>query len=99
MSLRQSARSCSGTPVSADTYRTLQMQTPSVSSSGEPVNPGSKQKETLWILSEVYYPEVISTGYYLTSIAEGLTDKFDVRVITGQPKHMSRGLKAPKREV
>ena len=53
----------------------------------------------LWILSEVYYPEEISTGYYLTSIAEGLTGEFDVKVLTGQPKHMARGLRAPKREV
>ncbi|MBV9215704.1 MAG: glycosyltransferase family 4 protein [Acidobacteria bacterium] len=55
-------------------------------------------KPTLWVLTEVYYPEEISTGYYLTSIAEGLTDSFKVKVITGQPKHMSRGSRAPKRE-
>jgi glycosyltransferase involved in cell wall biosynthesis len=57
------------------------------------------QRKRLWILTEVYHPEEISTGYYLTSIAEGLTDDFDVKVLTGQPKHMSRGLTAPKREV
>lgn len=50
-------------------------------------------------MTEVYYPEEISTGYYLTSIAEGLADKFSVKVLCGQPKHMSRGLTAPKREV
>ncbi len=50
-------------------------------------------------MTEVYYPEEISTGYYLTSIAEGLADKLDVKVLCGQPKHMSRGLTAPKREV
>lgn len=53
---------------------------------------------TLWILTEVYYPEEISTGYYLTSIAEGLAQHRTVKVITGQPKHMSRGKRAPKRE-
>jgi colanic acid biosynthesis glycosyl transferase WcaI len=52
----------------------------------------------LWILTEVYYPEEISTGYYLTQIAEGLAASRDVKVITGQPKHMSRGLKAEKHE-
>jgi colanic acid biosynthesis glycosyl transferase WcaI len=57
------------------------------------------QKKRLWILTEVYYPEEISTGYYLTSIAEGLADDFEVKVLCGQPKHMSRGLTAPKREV
>src|SRR4051812_33502206 len=56
-------------------------------------------KRTLWILTEVYYPEEISTGYYLTSIAEGLTDQFCVKVLCGQPKHMARGVTAPKREV
>jgi colanic acid biosynthesis glycosyl transferase WcaI len=54
--------------------------------------------DTLWILTEVYYPEEISTGYYLTQIAEGLAASRDVKVITGQPKHMARGLKAEKHE-
>ena len=53
---------------------------------------------TLWILTEVYYPEEISTGYYLTSIAEGLAAQRTVKVITGQPKHMARGQKAPRYE-
>jgi glycosyltransferase involved in cell wall biosynthesis len=54
---------------------------------------------TLWVLTEVYYPEEISTGYYLTAIAEGLTETNRVKVLTGQPKHMARGLKAAKREL
>ena len=29
-----------------------------------------EKAKTLWILTEVYYPEEISTGYYLTEIAE-----------------------------
>ena len=53
----------------------------------------------LWILTEVYYPEQISTGYYMTSIAEGLAASREVIVLTGQPKHMSRGLVAAKREL
>ncbi len=57
------------------------------------------EKSRLWILTEVYYPEEISTGYYMTSIAEGLAADRDVRVLTGQPKHMSRGMVAPKREI
>ena len=56
-------------------------------------------ENTLWILTEVYYPEDISTGYYLTSIAEGLAKERRVKVLTGQPKHMSRGKRAPSREV
>ncbi len=53
---------------------------------------------TLWVLTEVYYPEEMSTGYYLTSIAEHLAKSRKVNVITGQPKHMARGIRAPKRE-
>ncbi len=59
----------------------------------------TSNETTLWILTEVYYPEEISTGYYLTSIAEGLAKVNKVKVLTGQPKHMSRGLRAPSREI
>lgn len=59
---------------------------------------GDTAPNTLWVLTEVYYPEEISTGYYLTSIAEGLARNRTVKVLTGQPKHMSRGERAPKRE-
>lgn len=56
-------------------------------------------ENTLWVLTEVYHPEEISTGYYLTSIAEGIAAASrKVKVITGQPKHMSRGIRSPKRE-
>ncbi len=58
----------------------------------------SEQKNRLWVISELYYPEETSTGYYLTRIAEGLTDKFDVKVISGQPNYSARGTIAPKRE-
>lgn len=58
----------------------------------------SEQKNRLWLISELYYPEETSTGYYLTRIAEGLTDKFDVKVISGQPNYSARGTIAPKRE-
>lgn len=61
--------------------------------------PDTTRPNTLWILTEVYYPEMISTGYYLTTIAEGLAKQREVKVITGQPKHMSRGEKAPAHEV
>ena len=61
--------------------------------------PESETSNCLWILTEVYYPEEISTGYYMTSIAEGIATERKVTVITGQPKHMSRGLRAPKHEI
>ncbi|MEJ7623133.1 MAG: glycosyltransferase family 4 protein [Pyrinomonadaceae bacterium] len=58
----------------------------------------SRKSNTLWILTEVYYPEDISTGYYLTTIAESLAEHRTVKVLTSQPKHMSRGKRAAKRE-
>ncbi len=57
------------------------------------------QLPRLWVISELYYPEETSTGYYMTRIAEGLTDKFQVKVISGQPNYSARGTTAPKREV
>ncbi|NNE66013.1 MAG: glycosyltransferase family 4 protein [Pyrinomonadaceae bacterium] len=56
------------------------------------------KRPRLWVVSELYYPEMTSTGYYLTKIAEGLADDFDVRVICGQPNYSARGTRAPKRE-
>ena len=52
----------------------------------------------LWVASELYYPEETSTGYFLTHIAEGLTAKFDVRVIAGQPHYDGLGTAVPRRE-
>lgn len=65
--------------------------------------PGSEfptviRRRRLWVVSELYYPEETSTGYYLTRIAEGLADAADVRVICGQPNYSRRGIKAAKRE-
>jgi glycosyltransferase involved in cell wall biosynthesis len=53
----------------------------------------------LWVLTELYYPEETSTGYYMTKIAEGVAGSFDVRVICGQPNYSKRGTRAPSREV
>lgn len=52
----------------------------------------------LWIVTEVYYPEEISTGYYLTSIAEGLAEQRKIKVLCGQPNYAARGTIAPKNE-
>jgi len=53
----------------------------------------------LWVVSELYYPEETSTGYYLTRIAEGLTNDFEVKVLCGQPNYSARGTRSPKREI
>jgi len=53
----------------------------------------------LWIVCEVYYPEITSTGYYLTAIAEALAQDRTVKVICGQPNYASRGTTASRHEV
>lgn len=62
-------------------------------------NQSSVNLRRIWVVTEVYYPEVISTGYYLTSIAEGLAKNADVRVLCGQPNYAARGQKASKHEI
>lgn len=57
-----------------------------------------KSPKTLWIVSELYYPEETSTGYYLTKLAEGLASDFEVKVLCGQPNYSARGINSPKRE-
>jgi glycosyltransferase involved in cell wall biosynthesis len=61
--------------------------------------PIDDKKKRLWVVTELYYPEETSTGYYLTRIAEGLAGDFDVKVMCGQPNYSARGAVAPKREV
>lgn len=58
----------------------------------------TENRQTLWIVSELYYPEETSTGYYLTRTAEDMTKTFTVRVVCGQPNYSSRGVKAAKKE-
>jgi glycosyltransferase involved in cell wall biosynthesis len=59
---------------------------------------GSKERTRVWVFSELYHPEQTSTGYFLTRIAEGLADEFDVHAVCSQPTYSSRGLVAPYRE-
>ena len=55
-------------------------------------------KPRLWVVSELYYPEETSTGYYMTRIAEGLADDFDVKALCGQPNYSARGTRAARHE-
>ena len=51
------------------------------------------------VVSELYYPEQSATGYFLTGIAEGLSENgFGVTVLCGQPTYNKRGVKAAKEE-
>lgn len=61
--------------------------------------PEKSIKKNLWIVTELYYPEETSTGYYLTRIGEGLAGDFNVKVLCGQPNYSGRGVRAPKKEV
>jgi len=55
-------------------------------------------RKRLWVVTELYYPEETSTGYYLTRTAEDMAPHFDVNVICGQPNYSARGIKAPSFE-
>ena len=56
-------------------------------------------QNTIWVVTELYYPELTSTGYYLTTIAESLARDREVKVLTGQPTYSARGQSAPRREI
>lgn len=61
-------------------------------------NSALKPQNRLWVITELYYPEETSTGYYLTRIAEGLAASYKVHVLCGQPNYSARGKLSPKRE-
>ncbi len=52
------------------------------------------------IITELYYPEDTSTGYFLTGIAEGLAAAgVPVRVLCAQPSYRLKGVEAPELEM
>ena len=52
------------------------------------------------IITELYYPEETSTGYFVTGIAEGLAASggYAVSVLCAQPTYSQKGVLAAKRE-
>ena len=42
-----------------------------------------------WIISELFYPEEISTGYVMTKIAEKLSEENEINVICGPSNYES----------
>jgi glycosyltransferase involved in cell wall biosynthesis len=60
--------------------------------SGRLIQPG------IWFVSELYYPEETSTGYYVTKTAEGLAEHRPVGVLCSQPTYSARGVQASKTE-
>lgn len=75
-------------------YRALYDQTGRDDFSGE----GSLTIKRVWVVSEIYYPEETSTGYFMTRIAEGLASEYPVKVLCGQASYSSRGSRAPWNE-
>jgi glycosyltransferase involved in cell wall biosynthesis len=55
-------------------------------------------KKKVWIASELYYPELTSTGYFMTGIAESIAHHAEVEVLCSQPTYALRGQRAPRRE-
>lgn len=60
--------------------------------------PRPDRAATIWVISELYYPEETSTGHVMTKIAEGLATRFPVRVLCAQPTYSARGTRAPAHE-
>jgi glycosyltransferase involved in cell wall biosynthesis len=52
----------------------------------------------VWFVTELYYPETTSTGYFLTRLAEGLAAEGPVSVLCAQPTYSAHGQHAPQRE-
>jgi glycosyltransferase involved in cell wall biosynthesis len=50
------------------------------------------------VVSELYYPEETSTGYFLTGIAEALAREFRTGVVCARPTYSSRHIKVLSRE-
>ncbi|MCA9071662.1 MAG: hypothetical protein KDA84_22200, partial [Planctomycetaceae bacterium] len=61
---------------------------------------GDGTHSRIWVVSELYYPEDTSTGYYLTRIAQGLAERSSdpVHVLCGRPTYAARGQKTAWRE-
>ncbi len=58
-------------------------------------------RPTLWVVSELYAPELTSTGYFITRIAEHLAHDPSRRVaaLASQPTYSARGVRAADDEI
>ncbi len=52
----------------------------------------TEKQSTLWLVSELYYPEETSTGYFVTRIAEGLAKYRTVVAVGSKPTYSERAL-------
>jgi len=58
-----------------------------------------KSDKRIFILSEIYFPEQTSTGYFMTKIAEGLAENYKVTVITGPATNYFQPVTSSQREI
>jgi colanic acid biosynthesis glycosyl transferase WcaI len=57
------------------------------------------KSNTIWVVSELYYPEETSTGHFMTWIAEALAKVYTVKVISAKPTYAARGVRVPRIEI
>ncbi|MEZ5288459.1 MAG: glycosyltransferase family 4 protein [Vicinamibacterales bacterium] len=55
-------------------------------------------RHRLWLASELMYPELTSTGYYVSAIARAMAERASVDVVCAQPTYAARGTRAPAEE-
>ena len=53
----------------------------------------------IWVISEVYYPDEAGGAHFMTQLAEGLTQFFDVSVLCGYPSYTHRGDALPVKSI
>jgi O-antigen biosynthesis protein WbqP len=58
-----------------------------------------QSKLRIWFVSELYYPEMTSTGYFMTEIAEGVASEYDVSALCSRPTYLARGTETKPHEV
>jgi glycosyltransferase involved in cell wall biosynthesis len=58
----------------------------------------SDHPAAVWLLCELYDPELTATGWYVTGLARGLADEFDMHVICARPNYSARGVRLARDE-
>lgn len=53
----------------------------------------------IWVISEVYYPDEAGGAHFMTQLAEGLTQFFEVSVLCGYPSYTHRGVALTKKSI
>lgn len=58
-----------------------------------------KVKKRIFVLSELYYPEETSTGYFVTKISEGICDNYKVIAICAKPTYIKKNISVSRKEL